>query len=148
MFTVSTLATMPEYSVEVIRAGPWDRDRTKQAPSVVRVAELDPLQPLDDVNGLAAVRGEIKVVGERNRDSLAVGAAGVDVDHGEAARPLVVDVQRAHVPGRCDVMRDESNRKVVDDLEGQRVDNVHGARGAVGHVNARRQLTKRARDDA
>src|SRR5713226_2181574 len=112
MFTVSTRATTPEYSVEIISARPWDRDRTKQAPPVVGVAELDPLQPLDHVDGLAAVGGEIKVVRERNRDSLAVRPAGVDVDDGEVARSLVVHVQRAHVPRRCDVMRDESNRKV------------------------------------
>src|SRR5712692_6567022 len=125
----------------MIGARPRDAYRSEQAPTVVRVAELDPLQALDDVDGLFPVGREVEVVWERDADRLAARAAGVDVDDGEAARPLVVDIQRAHVPSWRDVVGDVPNSEVVDDREGTRVDHVDCTGRAVRHVHTGWKLT-------
>src|SRR5260370_13206419 len=132
----------------MIGAGPRDAHRSEQAPPVVRVAELDPLQALDDVDGLFPVRREVEVVGERDADRWAARAAGADVDDGEAARPLVVDIQRAHGPSRRDVVGYVPDSEVVDDREGTRVDHVDRTGRAVRHVHTGWNLTQRAWDDA
>ena len=129
--------------VHVVGAGPWDAHGLQQLPPVTPVPKLDALQALHDVDRLGPVRREVEVVGKRDVDSPA-GPPRVDVEHGQAARPLVVHVQRAHVPGRRDVVRDGADAEVVDHLVGRGVDDVDGSRAAVRHVHPLLQLAQRA----
>ena len=127
----------------MVGAAPWDVHRSHQLPAVAPVSKFDAVQPFHDVHCLGAVRGEVEVVGKGDRD-LAGRTAGVDVEHRQAARTLVVDVQSAHVPGRRDVVGNEADPVVVDDAEGGRIDHIHGSRNTVRHVHARRYLAQRA----
>ena len=131
--------------IEVIGAGPRDSHRLQELPTVAPVSKLHALLALHHVDRLRAVRGEVQVVGIGNRNR-ARRLAGVDVDDRQAARPLVVHVQRAHIPRRRDVVRNPANPEVVDDLIGVGVDDIDGSGPAVGDVNALRNLAQRAWD--
>src|SRR5438132_12896807 len=108
----------------------------------MRIAELDPLQSLDHVDRLRAVRREVEVVGEGNVDLEPARPSGVDVDDCEVARALVVNVQRAHVPSRCDVVWYGPDREVVNHLKRQGVDHIDRPARAVRYVDPRRELAE------
>ena len=133
--------------VHVVGARPRNSHRPEELPAVPPVAKLDALLTLHDVDRLGAVRREVEVVRVRDADRRRR-LARVDVEHRQAARALVVHVQRAHVPGGRDVVRNLTDTEVVDDLVGDRVDHVDGPGAAVGNVDALRDLAQRARDDA
>src|SRR5439155_25907818 len=101
---------------------------------------------LDHVDGLGAVRREIEVVRVRNVDR-SRRPAGVDVDHGQAARALVLDVQLAQVPRRGDVVGDLPDGELIDHLKGRGADHFDVAVYRVGHVDARPHLSQRAWND-
>ena len=102
----------------------------------VRVAEVEPVQPLGDDDRVAAVGREVHVVRVVDRDRRA-GLARARVDRREAVAGVVRDVERLQVPGRDDVLGQAADREVLDDLVGVRVDHVDRVALAVRDVDQR-----------
>ena len=102
----------------------------------VRVAEVQPVQPFGDDDRVAAVRREIHVVRIVDGDR-ASGLAIARIDRGERVAEIVRHVQRFQVPRGDDVLRQRTDRKMLDDPERSLVDHVHGVAVAVRNVDVR-----------
>ena len=109
----------------------------------VRVAEVEPVQPLGDDDRVAAVGGEVHVVRVVDRDRRAR-PARARVDRRQAVAGVVGDVERLQIPRRHHVLWQRADGEVLDDPVGVRVDHVDGVALAVRDVDERLRGSRRA----
>ena len=110
-----------------------DRERVDELHRV-RVAEVQPQQPLGDHDRELPIRGEVEVVGILDVDR-PPRASGLRVDRGQAVASVIVDVQGLQIPGRRDVLGQASSREGGDHLQRPLTDHRHRVRKPVGDVD-------------
>ena len=105
----------------------------------LRIAEVQPAKPLRHDDRVLAVRSVIHVVRVLNLDGLAF-LAGRWIDAREAVAKVVEHPQLLEVVGWNHVLRLAAHRKMPDDLERLRVDDVDGIAAAIRNVDQRRKM--------
>src|SRR5262249_41487094 len=101
----------------------------------LRVAKIQAVRALGDDDGVAAVGGEVQVVRilDLQRVDFVAGGGG---DARDAVPEVVQHPQRLEIVRRRAVLRLSADLEVVHDLEGVRVDHIHGIPTAVRDVDA------------
>jgi hypothetical protein len=105
----------------------------------VRIAEIEPIEPLGHDDRRFPVWREVEVVGVGHHN-LRAGFRGLRIDRGQAtvetALAVVGDPQRFEVPGRNDVLWLEPDFEAVDDLHLLRIDDIDLVRTQIRHIDA------------
>ena len=109
------------------------RERLVQGEGV-RVSEVEPMQPFGDDDRVAAVGGEVHVVGVVDRDRCSR-LARARIDRREAVAEVVRHVQRLQVPAGHDVLGERTDVEVLDHAVGAGVDHVDRCALAVRDVD-------------
>src|SRR5260370_34756819 len=102
----------------------------------LRIAEVQPVTPLRHDNRVLALRSLIPVVRILNLYRLAFSSSGW-IDAREAVAKVVEHPQLLEVVGWNHMLWLAAHRKMADDLEGFRVDDVHAIAAAARNVDQR-----------